>query len=130
MRVSKDPKDVAYDPRERKVFVSEKPVENWISADEFRRVVVCTDRTIFGDVYIERLPEVIKEDKSKQEVIEVSKLIADKPLANCDARFANSENKTKNPVDMTIITETPKYGSATGDSDYSLGNRIRFKDSK
>jgi len=105
MRVSKDPKDAAYDPRGRKVFVSEKPVENWVSADEFRRVVVCTDRTIFGDVYIERLPEVVKEEVKN---------------------FVESEKQIEKPVELPPIAETPKEKFG----DYSMGNRFRFKDSK
>lgn len=92
MRVSKEKNDAAYDARDRKVFISEKQVlGNWISADEFRRVVVMDDgKAIFGDVYIERLPEVAPS-------------------------FVEPENKTEKAEKVPAIAETPKPGYSFGD---------------
>lgn len=60
MRVSTDPNDPAYvDDRPRKVWHRGVEVEDWVVADEFRRVIQTSDgRVINGDVRVERLPGV------------------------------------------------------------------------
>lgn len=115
MRVSKDPSDAAYDARDRKVFISEKQVSgNWVSADEFRRVVVMVDGSaIFGDVYIERLPEVGKQNDKPQE-------IASENDNKAEPSFVEPENKAEEAEKVPAIAETPKHG-------YSFGDRVKFR---
>lgn len=58
MRISTDPSDPAFiDERPRRVWVNEKEIQGWITADEFRRCVVTAEGAIHGSVLIERLPE-------------------------------------------------------------------------
>lgn len=60
MRVSKDEADKAYSPtaNQRRVWSNDQEVLNWITADEFRRVVITSDGRVHnGSVRIERLPE-------------------------------------------------------------------------
>ncbi len=124
MRVSKDKDDSAYDARERKVFISEKPVENWISADEFRRVIVLADgKAIFGDVYIERLPE-LKIEIDVDHIINADKVVLDGlTIKNEPVNFGVSENKAEEAENVPAIAETPKQG-------YSVSDRVRFRNSK
>jgi len=58
MRVSTDPNDAAYiDDRPRRVTINDRPVDNWLIADEFRRCVILKSGTVLnGSVWIERLP--------------------------------------------------------------------------
>ncbi len=110
MRVSKDKTDAAYDPRDRKIFISEKQVSgNWVSADEFRRVVVMDDgKAIFGDVYIERLPELVKEEY--------------KALANCP-----TEQFKETEMQFAASAPIEKPLAVPG---YSMGDRVKIKDRK
>lgn len=58
MRVSKDPGDKAYSETagQRRVWYRDQEVLSWITADEFRRVVITSDnRVLNGPVLIERL---------------------------------------------------------------------------
>ena len=59
MRISKDPDDKAFSPTagERKVWHNDREVPNWITADEFRRVIVTPEKVLNGAVRIERLAE-------------------------------------------------------------------------
>jgi hypothetical protein len=45
------------DPRPRRVWCNDVLVQNWSSADEFRRVVITDGGARFGAVHIERLPD-------------------------------------------------------------------------
>lgn len=59
MRVSTDPSDPAYvDDRPRRVWLNDREVDGWITADEFRRCVVTATGALHGSVLIERLPKV------------------------------------------------------------------------
>jgi hypothetical protein len=58
MRVSTDPADPAFiDDRQRRVWLNDREVADWIVADEFRRCVVTAAGVMNGSVLIERLPE-------------------------------------------------------------------------
>lgn len=58
MRISTDPTDPAFvDARPRRVWVNEKEITGWVTADEFRRCVTTSDGVLNGSVLIERLPE-------------------------------------------------------------------------
>lgn len=59
MRISKDRDDKAYSPTadQRRVWCNDQEVRSWITADEFRRVVVTSDNKVMnGPVRVERLP--------------------------------------------------------------------------
>lgn len=59
MRVSTDPSDPAYvDDRPRRVWLNDREIDGWITADEFRRCVVTATGALHGSVLIERLPKV------------------------------------------------------------------------
>jgi hypothetical protein len=60
MRISKDPSDKAFSEtaERRRVWSRDVEVMSWVTADEFRRVVIKTDGQVMnGDCRIERLPE-------------------------------------------------------------------------
>lgn len=60
MRVSQNPDDKGYSPtaEKRRVWVNDKEIVGWETADEFRRVVVGLDHKVYnGSVRIERLEE-------------------------------------------------------------------------
>lgn len=57
MRVSTDPNDKAYTEARPRVWLGEREILGWITADEFRRVVITADGPMFGAVRVERLLE-------------------------------------------------------------------------
>ncbi len=115
MRVSKDKNDSAYDARERKIFLNDKEVSGeWLSADEFRRVITMADgRNLFGSVYVERLPEVEKQNDKPQE-------IASENDNKAEPSFVEPENKAEEAEKVPTIAETPKSG-------YSMRDRVKVK---
>jgi hypothetical protein len=58
IRISHDPQDKAYDPDAglRRVWCRDVLIEGWVTADEFRQVVITADGTVLhGPVLIEKL---------------------------------------------------------------------------
>lgn len=71
MRVSKDPLDKAFSETagRRRAWCNDHEVEDWMTVDEFRRVIVDTNGRVYnGAVRVERLPE---DSPPPQEVVEV-----------------------------------------------------------
>ena len=121
MRVSKDKNDSAYDARERKVFLNDKEFTGeWVTADEFRRAIVLADgKALFGNVHIERLPELKNEfDSIINNIISADKVIIEGLTFNNveSVNFGESEIKLQQPHILPTIAETPKKGYSVRDS--------------
>jgi hypothetical protein len=71
MRVSNDPGDRAYDPQPRKVWCNDVEIEGWVTADEFRRVVITPEKVHHGVVGIERLPSDRPPDPPPPPIVSV-----------------------------------------------------------
>lgn len=93
MRVSKDPNDKAYEPTaaSRRVWSNDQEILDWVTADEFRRVVITSDGQVLnGAVRIEQLwpgnyPEPLVTETSTELPADVgfagAGLVFDKPKA-------------------------------------------------
>lgn len=66
IRVSQDPSDPFYDPTPRRVWCNDRECVDWVTADEFRRVVTTKTRVLYGAVCIERVAkESVKSVESE-----------------------------------------------------------------
>jgi hypothetical protein len=71
MRVSTDPNSAHFiDARPRRVFVNDREVIGWTTADEFRRCVETPEGPLFGSVRIERLPGDEPDPEPEVELIQ------------------------------------------------------------
>lgn len=100
MRVSLDPADPAYDPTPRRVWCNDRECADWVTADEFRRVVTTSTKVLHGAVCIERV--------SKEHVEPVEAVPAEVPInAGFTSGFFVVEPKTSNVIEEATSPGDP-----------------------
>lgn len=110
MRVSKDQGDKAYSPTasQRRVWWNDQEVANWVTADEFRRVVVTADGQVHnGSVRVERLAE----DSPPPEPEVVTQIPADVGFVGAGLVFVKPDPKSieaeSEQVEVTVKEAPP-----------------------